>query len=126
MRNIPATLPPPPVFIAPSMTTNLPVALMNPFPNSLSRSAAGRLAGQPRLAPNRLRTPALESPEPSSTLALARRAAREVTRSNRIDSTALLFLAASAAVVAAGCAVRVEQFLAGWSSFESFVRALLA
>ncbi len=114
------------MFKAPSMTTNLPAALMNPFPNSLSRSAAGRIGCQPRPASNRLRTPAQASPEPSSTLALARRAAREVTRSNRIDSTALLFLAASAAVVVAGCAVRVEQFLAGWSSFESFVRTLLA
>jgi len=48
-----------------------------------------------------------------------------VAHGNRADTAGLLFLAASAAAVAAGCAIRLEQFLSGWSSFESFVRALL-
>ena len=64
-------------------------------------------------------------PAGSATLDLARRAATESARGNRIDLVTLLFLGASAFAVIAGCAVHLERFVSGWGSFENFVRALL-
>lgn len=60
-----------------------------------------------------------------STTDLTRQLSRETAATDRAETSMMLFLSGCAVAFVAGCAVHVERFVAGWDSFETFVRALL-
>lgn len=61
----------------------------------------------------------------STALELVRFAATESKRLNRLETAGLLLLSGCAAAALTACFLRAEQFLAGWGTFENFVRTLL-
>lgn len=56
---------------------------------------------------------------------LIKACAREAAHGNRSDTWSLLFLGGCSLALVAGCAFRMEQFLAQWDSFETLVRSLI-